>query len=72
MLRASLTGARLSGNQGADMNVWGARTAASSPAGTGNHVVVVLQGVSRQAIISPPVPSAPADPGGTNTVTIVR
>ena len=72
VLRASLTGARLSGNQGADINVWGARTDASSPAGTGNHVVVVLQGVSRQAIISPPVPSAPADPGGTNTVTILR
>jgi hypothetical protein len=61
-----------SGNQTSDISSWGARTNAASPAGTNNHVTITLGGVSRQAVTAAPIASAPADPGGTNTVTIVR
>jgi len=70
-LRVGLWGTRLSGNQDADIRAWGARTVAGAPAGTNNRVDVTLNGVSRQATDTQ-VSSAPAEPGGTNTVTIVR
>ena len=66
-----LHGVKLVGNREVDVNAIGAYTVAGPAVGADNAVRVELSGVSRQArtLASP---SVPADPAGTNTVTVVR
>jgi hypothetical protein len=61
------------GNQNEDFQAFGARSTASPPgiAGTDNHATIALHGLSRWIDVVA-VNSMPADPGGTNTVSIVR
>ena len=67
-----LWGSRISQNQQFDFQVFGARSSVNppGPAGTDNHAVVDLHGVSK-SIQLVAVDSEPADPGGTNTATVV-
>jgi hypothetical protein len=68
----SLSGSKVSGNQAVDFDAFGAiQTALSGIAGTNNHVTIALRGVSKQVDVVA-VQSAPPDPTGTNTVTVVR
>jgi len=68
----SLTGSKVSGNQVVDFDAFGAiETALSGIAGTNNHVTIALRGVSTQVDVVT-VDSAPPDPSGTNTITVVR
>lgn len=68
-----LWGSKIADNQQFDFHAFGARSS-SNPlglAGTHNQAVVELHGVSRSADLMT-VDSEPADPQGTNTVTVVR
>jgi hypothetical protein len=68
----SLSGSKVSGNEGVDFDAFGAMKAAlSGIAGTNNHVTIALRGVSTKVDVVA-VDSAPPDPNGTNTVTVVR
>jgi len=68
----SLTGSKVSGNQAVDFDAFGAiQTALSGIAGTNNHVTIALRGVSTHVDVVT-VDSAPTDPSGTNTITVVR
>lgn len=59
-------------NRKVDFEVFGAiQTAMSGIAGTNNSVVVALRGVSTQIDVVA-VDSVPADPSGSNTVTVLR
>ena len=67
-----LSGSKVSGNQVADFEAFGAiQTAMSGIAGTNNHVTVALSGVSRQIDVEA-ADSSPEDPSGSNTVTVRR
>jgi hypothetical protein len=68
-----LWGSKIAENQEFDFQAFGARSAVNPPglAGTDNHAVVELHGVSKFVEIMA-VDSEPADPEGTNTVTVVR
>lgn len=69
----ALWGTKVSGNQNVDFQAYGARSTANPPgiSGIGNQVTIELHGVSKQIEVDA-VNSAPVDPAGTNTVTIVR
>jgi len=69
----ALWGTKASGNQNVDFQAYGARSTANPPgiSGIGNHVTIELHGVSTQIDVDA-VNSAPVDPAGTNTVTIIR
>jgi hypothetical protein len=68
----SLTGSKVSGNQVVDFEAFGAiQTALSGLAGTNNHLTIALRGVSARIDVVA-VDSLPADPNGTNTVTVIR
>ncbi len=66
-----LHSARISDNGGPDVAAWGAITAATQPAGTGNVVSIVLRGSSKKATVDA-TDSAPSVVGSSNQVTIVR
>jgi len=72
-VRVSFWGARSSGNQKYDLAAFGARSTANPPriSGTDNQVTIELNGVGKQIELAA-VNSLPDDPGGTNTVTIIR
>ena len=69
----SLWGTKVSGNQNVDFQAYGARSTANPPgiSGIGNQVTIELHGASKQIDVDA-VNSAPVDPAGTNTVTVVR
>lgn len=69
LVQVLIGGKRFAGNQDTDISAWGARTTASAPAGTGNFVLIKLDGVSKQAITDA-VQSMPEDPAGTNWAII--
>lgn len=66
-----LWGVTLRGNDSPDIGAWGAWTASGVLAGTYDRVSIALHGVTKLANVVP-TPSAPPEPGGTNTVTIRR
>ena len=67
-----LWGCRVSGNQRVDFEAWGARSSdPSRVAGVYNHAIIELHGVSKQIEVTGG-DSSPADPSGTNTLTIIR
>ena len=68
---ADLSAVQFGNNQNADLRAWGARSTVSLPAGTNNVASVTLHNVSNP-IIPPPIASAPAEPAGTNIVSVVR
>ena len=67
-----LWGCNVSGNQRLDFEAWGARS--SDPlrvAGIDNHAIVELHGISKRIDVVGGN-SSPANPDGTNTLTIIR
>ena len=66
-------GTRVSGNQNVDFQAYGSRSVANPPgiSGVNNHVTIELHGVSKLIEVDA-INSAPVDPAGTNTVTVVR
>ncbi len=72
-LTVRLWGSKVSGNQNVDFEAFGAWSEAGLPgiAGTNNHVTIELHGVSKQIDVVA-TPSAPVDPTGSNTVTVIR
>lgn len=65
-------GCTVTGNQRVDFEAWGARS--SDPlrvAGVDNHATIELHGVSKQIDVVGGN-SSPADPSGSNTLTIIR
>jgi hypothetical protein len=67
-----LWGTKVSGNQVVDFDAFGAiETARTGIAGTNNHVTITLRGVSRRIDVVAE-DSVPADPSGSNTVTVRR
>ena len=69
----SLSGSKVSGNQGVDFEAFGAHSGptVSGIAGTYNHVTIELDGVSKQIDVVA-ANSSPEDPSGTNKVTVLR
>jgi hypothetical protein len=70
-LEISLWGCPISGNQGRDIEAYGAFSNSATLAGTNNVVNIHLHGVSANATVNT-TPSFPAEPAGTNTVNIFR
>ena len=70
-LELDLHSAKIDDNDGPDIAAWGAISSAALPAGTGNVASIVLRGASKKATVNA-VDSDPAEPAGTNHVTIVR
>jgi len=68
---ADLSGVQFGNNQNADLRAWGARSTVSLPSGTNNVASVTLRNVA-SALIAPPIASEPAEPAGTNVVSVVR
>jgi hypothetical protein len=67
-----LWGSKVSGNQVVDFEAFGAwRASAPGLAGTNNHAIITLHGVSRQIDVAA-ASSVPTDLAGTNTVTVIR
>jgi hypothetical protein len=67
-----LWGCKVAENQNIDFDALGARSAdPSRPAGIDNHVTIELHGVSRKIEVVGDG-SVPADPSGSNTVTVIR
>lgn len=67
-----LWGSKISGNQVVDFEAFGAwKASVPGIAGTNNHATITLHGVSRQIDVAA-TPSFPAEPAGTNTVTVIR
>jgi hypothetical protein len=68
-----LWGTKVAGNQNVDFEAFGAWSEAGLPgiAGTNNHVTIELHGVSKQIDVEA-IASQPADPTGTNSVTVIR
>ena len=67
-----LWGCTVTGNQRVDFEAWGARSSAPSRvAGTENHAIVELHGVSKHIDVVGGG-SSTADPSGSNTLTVVR
>ena len=68
----SLWGSKSEDNLGPDFEAFGAwMESLAGVAGTGNQVTIRLYGVSKRIDVSA-LASLPADPGNTNTVTIIR
>ena len=68
----ALWGTRISGNEGADFEVFGAlQDALLGLAGTNNHAIINLHGVSTKLDV-PATASLPSEPAATNTVTVNR
>jgi hypothetical protein len=69
----SLSGSKVSDNQGVDFEAFGAHSGptVSGIAGTYNHVTIELDGVSKQIDVGA-ADSSPEDPSGTNKVTVLR
>ena len=68
----ALWGSKVSGNLGVNFEAIGAsKDAPTGIAGTNNHATIELHGASKQ-IETSATASLPADPGGTNTVTVIR
>jgi hypothetical protein len=65
-----LWGAKIAKNHHFDFQAFGARSSAPGVAGLDNHAVVELHGVSKFVQVMT-VDSEPADPGSTNTATLV-
>lgn len=70
-LTIELWGVRLSGNESPDIAAWGAWSGNGVLPGGNNSVSITLHGVSENAIVVP-TPSTPVEPGGTNTVAVLR
>ena len=70
-LEISLWGCPISGNQGRDINAYGAFSNSAILAGTNNVVNIHLYGVSANATVNA-TSSVPGEPAGTNTVNIFR
>jgi hypothetical protein len=70
-VQLELHSVKISDNDGPDVAAWGAISSTLQPAGTGNLAAIVLQGSSKKATVVP-TNSSPAEPSGTNLVTIVR
>jgi len=73
VVSVALWGTKISGNQHIDFEAYGARSVATPAgiSGVDNRVTIELHGVSKQLdVVS--TASLPAEPAGTNTVTIVR
>jgi len=70
-VQLELHSVKISDNGGPDVAAWGAISSTLQPAGTGNVAAITLQGSSKKATVAP-TNSSPAEPGGTNRVTIVR
>jgi hypothetical protein len=69
-VRVSLWGTRVSGNEGVDFEVYGAlQDALLGVAGTNNHAIVELHGVSKQIDVVRTA-SRPTESAGTNTVSV--
>jgi hypothetical protein len=68
-----LWGVKVAGNQGDDLEAFGAWSGAVPPgiAGTNNHVTIELHGVSKRIDVQAAA-SQPPDPTGSNTVTVIR
>ena len=67
-----LWGCKVTGNQRVDFEAWGARSSdPSRVAGVDNHAIIELHGVSKRIDVMGG-DSSPADPSGTNTLTIIR
>jgi hypothetical protein len=66
-----LWGCEISGNPEPQFQAFGARSTSGGIAGTFNHTIVELHGVTKFVDVVA-VDSSPADPGATNTVTVVR
>jgi hypothetical protein len=67
-----LWGCTVSGNQRVDFEAWGARSSdPSRVAGVDNHATIELHGISKQIGVTGGN-SSPADPSGTNTLTVIR
>ena len=68
----SLWGSTVSGNNGENFAAFGAREEAlTGVAGTNNHATINLYGVSKKIEVAGSG-SVPAEPAGTNTMTVVR
>ena len=67
-----LWGCKVTGNQRVDFEAWGARSSdPSRVAGVDNHAIIELHGVSKRIDVMGG-DSSPADPSGTNTLTMIR
>ena len=67
-----LWGSKVEENDVVDLDVFGAwKASAPGIAGTGNQAIVKLHGVSKRIDVTA-VASFPAEPAGTNTVTVIR
>ena len=71
-LNVELWGSKTRDNEPLDFEAYGAwKASAPGIAGTNNHAIITLHGVSKQ-IDGVVMPSFPADAGGTNSVTVIR
>ena len=70
---ARLWGCKVEGNLNMDFQAFGAHAgpSLSDIAGTGNHVIIELHGVSKLIDVVA-VDSSPTDPSGSNTATVIR
>ena len=67
-----LWGCMIAGNQGVDLEAWGAHSSDPSRiAGVDNHATIELHGVSKRVEVVGGH-SSPEDPSGTNTLTVIR
>jgi len=67
-----LWGCKVAGNQNSDFQAFGARSVDPSRiSGVDNHTTIELHGVSKRIDVVA-MDSSPADPSGSNTVTIIR
>ena len=66
-----LSAVQFGNKQNPDLRAWGARSTVSLPAGTNNVASVTLRNVA-SALIAPSIASEPAEPAGTNVVSVVR
>lgn len=71
MVSVALWDSTVSGNAGIDFQAFGAWSGTSAVAGTDNHATVRLYGTSAQIDVVA-ADSVPFDPGGTNTVAVIR
>lgn len=70
-VEVELHSVKSSENGGPDVAGWGAISAATQPAGTGNTVTILLVGSTKKAWVDR-IASVPTESAGTNTVTVLR